>query len=54
MGVAVPDAREEAILERNGLDPKQFGIVRSEKDHLLLLNYSTRDNVAIYQGDKKW
>lgn len=50
----VPDQWEETIISENGMDPKEYGVILSDPDCLILLHYKTRDNVIIRQGDKPW
>lgn len=50
----IPDEHEKAIMIRNGLDPQEYGVIKSTDDEMQLLRYSTRDYIFIYRGDKKW
>jgi hypothetical protein len=50
----IPDDRESEILKRNGIAPESVAIVFSDDDSIRVLNYKTRDEIAIYRGDKQW
>lgn len=54
MKVRTPDTQEACILERNGLDPGEYGLTHREETELVLLCYKTRDTITIRQGDKPW
>ena len=54
MNHRIPTDRERRILKCNGLNPEEYAVVQGGEDWLHLLCYRTRDNIRIYQGDKKW
>ena len=50
----VPTKDEAEILRRNGINEDDV-CVRLRQEHAIhLLNYNTRDNIVIFQGDKSW
>lgn len=50
----VPDEEVKRILERNGIDPAGMAVESRSEGSILLLNYNTRDQIYITQGDRKW
>lgn len=50
----VPDEQEKKIIRENGLDPERFTVEFRSKDSIYLLNFKTRDTVAIHRGDRTW
>ena len=50
----VPDEQEQRIIRENGMDPEQFAVSYRSEDAIYLLNFKTRDEVAIHRGDRKW
>lgn len=46
--------KEREIAKRNGIDPKDMVVSLRSESAIYLLNHKTRDEIAIYQGDKKW
>ena len=43
-----------AILQRNRINPEHKSVVFQSEDSIHLLDSETRDDIYIYQGDKKW
>ena len=43
-----------AVLQRNGIDLEHKSVVFQSEDTVHLLDHVTRDEIIIYQGDKKW
>lgn len=50
----VPDEQEQRIIRENGMKPEQFSVEFRSKDSIYLLNFKTRDTVAIHKGDRAW
>ena len=45
---------EVKILRRNGIDPEGKSVTFRQEDSIHLINHHTRDDIVIYQGDRKW
>ena len=54
MSFRVPNSMEQEILKRNGMNPREYVVVSAGENYLHVRCYKTRDDIAIYQGDKKW
>ena len=54
MNYRIPTKREREIMKNNCLDPEEYAVVRSGEDWLHLHCYRTRDDILLYQGDRKW
>ena len=52
--VRVPDEKEEKILCENGMNPREYGVIKREEDSIRLLCYKTRDDITIRKGDRPW
>lgn len=52
--ITVPTPQEERILRDNGMEPSHFGVLYRDADTIRLLCYTTRDNITINRGDRKW
>lgn len=50
----VPTKEEIEIIRRNGIDPDGVAVTGRDAKTIQLLRYSTRDEITIKQGDKKW
>lgn len=54
MSYRVPDRREQEILRNNQMNPREYVVVNQGEGFIHLRCYKTRDDITIYQGDKKW
>lgn len=45
---------EKEILRRNGIDTNSVSVTFRKDDTIHLINHKTRDDIIIYQGDRKW
>lgn len=50
----VLDEKEKEILRRNGVKCENVSVTLRTDHSIHLLNHKTRDDIVIYQGDKKW
>ena len=50
----MPDDEEIEILRRNGVDHEDVAVTYRDAKTISLLQYNTRDEITIKQGDKKW
>lgn len=48
------EEREIEILKRNKIDPENKSVVSRSEDSIHLRDHETRDDIFIYQGDRKW
>lgn len=52
MGYDVPDAEQERIITRNGIDPDAVSVVNEDKGSMVLLHHKSGDNIIIIKGYK--
>ena len=50
----MPNKEEEEIIRCNGIDPEGVAVTYRDAKTIRLLQYKTRDEITIKQGDKKW
>lgn len=48
------DKREQEILQRNGMNPREYAVMSSGDRWIRVLCYKTRDVILIEMGDRKW
>lgn len=49
-----PDEQEKEIIRRNGIECEHVSVTLRTDTSIHLLNHKTRDDIVIYQGDRKW
>ena len=52
--IDIPDEFVSRIMQENGLDPDKFAVRFQDETRIVLVNYKTRDDITIHQGDKPW
>lgn len=48
----VPDAEQEKVIRRNGIDPDAVSVVNDSEDSMVLLHHRSGDNIIIVKGYK--